>query len=85
LISEARNVLRKLREEQVRDGELEVKLWEEALMDCCHKLGSERKFFRFFFPLLGVGLFILHKFLVENQFYLSMQYNICRDDHSVYH
>lgn len=34
-------MLRKLREDQVRDGELVVKLWEEVIMVSCHKLGNE--------------------------------------------
>ncbi|KAL8578877.1 hypothetical protein ACOMHN_022170 [Nucella lapillus] len=38
---EARGILRKLREEQVRDGDLVVKLWEDVLMDSSHKLGNE--------------------------------------------
>ncbi|XP_076456472.1 ER membrane protein complex subunit 2-like [Babylonia areolata] len=38
---EARGILRKLREEQVRDGDLVVKLWEDVLMDASHKLGNE--------------------------------------------
>ncbi|KAL5014483.1 hypothetical protein ScPMuIL_008753 [Solemya velum] len=38
---EARNYLRKMREEQMRDGEYVVRLWEEYLEDNSHKLGDE--------------------------------------------
>ncbi|PVD32057.1 hypothetical protein C0Q70_07484 [Pomacea canaliculata] len=38
---EARNILRKLRDDQVRDGDIVVKLWEDVLMDASHKLGNE--------------------------------------------
>ncbi|KAK7475629.1 hypothetical protein BaRGS_00033122 [Batillaria attramentaria] len=38
---EARGILRKLREEQVRDGDLVVNLWEDVLLEASHKLGNE--------------------------------------------
>lgn len=40
-ISDARNYLRKMREEQIRDGEYVVRLWEDYLIDNSHKLGDE--------------------------------------------
>lgn len=41
IFPEARNILRKLRDDQVRDGDIVVKLWEDVLMDASHKLGNE--------------------------------------------
>ncbi|XP_041362007.1 ER membrane protein complex subunit 2-like [Gigantopelta aegis] len=38
---EARRILRKLREEQIRDGDMVVQLWENVLIDYSHKLGDE--------------------------------------------
>ncbi|XP_046573197.1 ER membrane protein complex subunit 2-like [Haliotis rubra] len=38
---EARSILRKLREEQVRDGDTVVQLWERVLMEQSDKLGDE--------------------------------------------
>ena len=43
LFSDARDYLRKMREEQMRDGETAVRLWEEVLRDNAYKLGDERK------------------------------------------
>ncbi len=40
-VSEARSILRKLREEQVRDGDTVVQLWERVLMEQSDKLGDE--------------------------------------------
>ncbi|XP_005095021.1 ER membrane protein complex subunit 2 [Aplysia californica] len=38
---EARNILKKFRDEQTRDSDLVVSLWEEVIMDKCHRLGDE--------------------------------------------
>lgn len=42
-LTEARNHLRKLREDQVRDGQTVVSLWEDVLMSERNKLGDECK------------------------------------------
>ncbi|XP_045180975.2 ER membrane protein complex subunit 2-like [Mercenaria mercenaria] len=38
---EARDALRKIREEQIRDGARVVRLWKQVLANCAHKLGDE--------------------------------------------
>lgn len=38
---EARNILKKCREDQTRDSDMIVSIWEEVLMDCCYKMGDE--------------------------------------------
>ena len=43
LFLDARDYLRKMREEQMRDGETAVRLWEEVLRDNAYKLGDECK------------------------------------------
>lgn len=40
---EARNQLRRMREDQVRDGQTVVSLWENVLMTERNKLGDECK------------------------------------------
>ncbi|XP_064597638.1 ER membrane protein complex subunit 2-like [Liolophura sinensis] len=38
---EGRDYLRKMREDQVREGDMVVRIWEEILQDYSHKLGDE--------------------------------------------
>ena len=40
-LSEARDALRKMREEQVRDGQKVIRLWRQVLSNYVHKLGDE--------------------------------------------
>ena len=47
IFTDARDYLRKMREEQMRDGETAVRLWEEVLRDNAYKLGDECKPFCF--------------------------------------
>lgn len=42
-LTEARNHLRRMREDQVRDGQTVVSLWEDVLMSERNKLGDECK------------------------------------------
>lgn len=41
MLTDARDYLRKMREEQIRDGETAVRIWEEVLRDNAYKLGDE--------------------------------------------
>ena len=43
MLTDARDYLRKMREEQIRDGETAVRIWEEVLRDNAYKLGDECK------------------------------------------
>jgi len=38
---EARTILKKCREDQTRDSDMVVSVWEEVLMDNCHRMGDE--------------------------------------------
>ena len=41
--TEARNILKRFREDQSRDSELIVSLWEEVIMENSGRLGDESK------------------------------------------
>jgi len=38
---EARTILKKCRDDQTRDSDMVVSVWEEVLMDNCHRMGDE--------------------------------------------